>query len=77
MNRPSASKDGEVLRRAEQRVLRAAAGCVTAEGSAFGWYARLPVVHFPDSIRRLESAIANLRSVRRFQSNKRRKARGK
>lgn len=66
-----------VLRRAELRVLRAAAGCVNAEGWSFDWKDKMPVAYFPDSLRRLENALANLRSVRRHQAKLRRKRRGK
>ena len=62
------------LQRAERRVLRAAAGCVTAEGWSFEYRnGGLPVAHFPDSLRRLESALANLRSVRRHNRNMKRR----
>ena len=67
----------DVLRRAELRVLRAAAGCITAEGWAFEWQDKKPIAHFPDSLHRLEGALANLRSVRKFQSKQRSKRRGK
>jgi hypothetical protein len=64
----------DLLRRAELRVLRAAAGCVNANGCAFSYMdGGKPVAYFPGSLHRLESALANLRSVRRHQAKQRRK----
>ena len=72
------STDSAVLRRAELRVLRAAAGCVNAEGWSFEWQqeGKVAAAHFPESLRRLENALANLRSVRAHQAKQRRKPRG-
>ena len=63
------------LHRAEQRVIRAAAGCVNVEGWSFEYrHMGVPVAHFPDALRRLESALANLRSVRRHNRNVKRRS---
>jgi hypothetical protein len=64
----------DVLRRAERRVLRAAAGCVNKRGWSFEYqHGGLPVARSADALRRLELAIANLRSVRKHQAKQRRK----
>ena len=63
----------DVLARAERKLLRAAMGCVDAKGWAFEYqHQGVPVAKRPSGLRRLELAIANLRSVRKHNRRKRR-----
>jgi len=56
--------------KAERHVIRCAMGIVNSEGWAFGLDNK---VHFPGSMRRLESAIARLKEARRAAKPRRTK----